>query len=166
MRRSILPLLIVPAAAIGIAACGSSGGDSTAASTSGLVSVAKVDGAGVLTDAAGKTLYTTSADHRGDIACVGGCTTFWQPLDATTQDATAAARQLHAKLATTMRPDGSRQLTFDGKPLYTFASEGAGQLKGDGFTDDFQGAHFVWSAARTGGAAPASDMGSSRSYGY
>jgi predicted lipoprotein with Yx(FWY)xxD motif len=160
MRRSILPLHVVPATAIGIAACGSSSSnnnDTAAASmSSGLVSVANVDGGKVLTDSAGKTLYSTSAEQGGEIYCMNGCTSFWKPLDASTQAAASAAKQLHQKLSTTMRPDGTRQLTLDGMPLYTFASEGARQLQGDGFTDNFQGEHFVWKAARTSGNAQAS----------
>ena len=53
------------------------------------------------------------------------------------------------------RPDGTDQLTFNRLPLYRFTEEGAGQLEGDGFVDDFDGTHFEWAAATTGaGSAP------------
>jgi hypothetical protein len=42
-----------------------------------------------------------------------------------------------------------------GLPLYRFTQEGAGQLKGNGFADDFAGTHFQWAAATVGaGSAP------------
>ena len=40
---------------------------------------------------------------------------------------------------------------------WTF-EEGAGQLDGNGVTDDFDGTHFVWSAATTGASSGSSSM--------
>jgi predicted lipoprotein with Yx(FWY)xxD motif len=58
------------------------------------------------------------------------------------------------------RPDGSDQLTLDGRPLYTFADDsGPGSFVGDGFEDDFQGTHFVWHAVTTDGSTSDSDQG-------
>ena len=59
--------------------------------------------------------------------------------------------QLDLDLGTVKRPDGGQQLTFKGMPLYTFTQEGAGQLDGDGVADDFNGTHFVWTAATSTG---------------
>ena len=85
-----------------------------------------------------------------------GCRSFWHPVDASAHEARSAAADLDLNLGTVQRPGGERQLTFDGLPLYTFTEEGPGQLKGNGFADDFQGTHFEWAAATT-------DAGSGRS---
>jgi predicted lipoprotein with Yx(FWY)xxD motif len=169
MRRSIiLSMLVIGAAALGVAACGGSDDDSGAASAgsaTGIVSVATVDGTDVLADSSGKTLYTAPVEKGGKILCVDACTSFWEPVPASSADAEKAAAELDADLGVVRRPDGEQQLTFDGLPLYTFAEEDAGKLEGDGFVDDFQGTHFEWEAARTSGGAP-SDDGSGGGYGY
>jgi predicted lipoprotein with Yx(FWY)xxD motif len=160
MRRSIILFtVVIGAAALGVVACGSGddeSGASTAGSSAGVVSVAKVDGADVLADSAGKTLYSAAVEKGGTIRCVDACTSFWDPLQASSADAKTAAGELGANLGVVRRPDGEQQLTFDGLPLYTFAEEGAGKLEGDGFVDDFQGTHFEWAAATTGAGAGSS----------
>jgi predicted lipoprotein with Yx(FWY)xxD motif len=135
MRRSIiLSTLVIGAAALGVAACGSS-----------------IDGTDVLADSAGKTLYSAAVEKDGKVLCVEACTSFWAPVLASPADAEEAAGALDADLGVVKRPDGEQQLTFDGLPLYTFTEEDAGKLDGDGFVDDFQGTHFEWEAATTGG---------------
>jgi predicted lipoprotein with Yx(FWY)xxD motif len=161
MRPSIiLSTVVIGAAALGVAACGSGDDDSvagTAGSSTGVVSVANVGGTDVLASSAGKTLYSAAVEKDGTILCVDACTSFWDPMLASSADAKKAAGQLDANLGVVRRPDGERQLTFDGLPLYTFAEEDAGKLEGDGFVDDFQGTHFEWEAARTSGGSPSSD---------
>jgi predicted lipoprotein with Yx(FWY)xxD motif len=163
MRPSIiLSTLVIGVAALGVAACGSSNDDSGASgpgASSGLVSVANVGGTDVLADSSGKTLYSATVEKGGMIRCVDGCTSFWDPTLATSADAKKAADELGVKLGVVKRPDGDQQLTFDGRPLYTFAEESAGKLEGDGFVDDFQGTHFEWQAARTDGSSEPSPQG-------
>lgn len=161
MRRSIiLSTLAIGAAALGVVACGNSDADSgasAAGSSTGIVSVAKVDGTDVLADSAGKTLYSAAVEKGGKIHCVDACLSFWDPILASSADAKNAAGELAAKLGVVKRPDGEQQLTLHGLPLYTFAEEDAGKLEGDGFADDFQGTHFEWDAARTSGGSRSSD---------
>jgi predicted lipoprotein with Yx(FWY)xxD motif len=175
MRRSIiLCTLVIGAAALGVVACGGSDDDagaSAAGSSSGIVSVATVNGTDVLADSAGRTLYRAPVEKGGKILCVDACTSFWDPTLASSADAEKAAAELNAKFGVVKRPDGKQQLTFDGLPLYTFAEEDAGKLEGDGFVDDFKGTHFKWEAARTGGGSPSSGSSapsdnSSGDYGY
>ncbi|HET7173648.1 MAG TPA: hypothetical protein VFI30_05170 [Nocardioidaceae bacterium] len=111
------------------------------------------------------------AEKNGKIHCVDACTTFWAPVLASPADVQAVHASFSAKLSVVKRPDGESQLTLNARPLYTFAEEGAHQLKGDGFTDDFQGRHFVWSAATTSGstgrsAGPGGPTGQGNRYGY
>ena len=151
----ILTALLIGAAGIGVAACGSSDNGSNASAATGVVSVATVDGTDVLADSAGKTLYSAAVEKGGKIRCVGACTTFWQPMLASKAAAQKAAGTLDEQLGVVRRPGGQEQLTFDGLPLYTFAEEGSGTLQGDGFSDAFQGTHFQWMAARTSGGSSA-----------
>lgn len=170
MRPSILlSTLVTVLAALGVVACGGSDDGSAtgaAGSSSGIVSVAKVDGTDVLADSVGKTLYSAAVEKGGKILCVDMCTSFWDPVLASSADAKKAAGELEANLGVVRRPGGDRQLTLDGLPLYSFAEEDAGKLEGDGFADDFQGTHFEWEAARTSGGSPSSGSGSSGGYGY
>ncbi|MFI5626633.1 hypothetical protein ACIA03_24455 [Nocardioides sp. NPDC051685] len=147
---SHLARAVVAAAATALlaAGCGSDDGGGGSA----LVASAKVDGTDVLTDADGHTLYTAEVEKDGKIRCVDACTEFWKPVVASAADVDAANSALGDEFGTVDRPDGKSQLTHEGLPLYTFAEEGAGELKGDGFTDDFQGTQFVWAAARTDGS--------------
>ena len=152
IRHLVTVALAVGAAALLLAACGGDSGDDNGTATaagSGLVSVQSVDGTNVLADAEGRTLYTADVERSG-IRCTEGCTSFWDPVDASASEARSAAADLGIELGAVRRPEGERQLTFDGLPLYTFTEEGPDQLDGDGFVDDFQGTHFEWAAATTG----------------
>ncbi len=154
------------AAAVLLAGCGSDNGDDVSDAAGGgssdsVVSVTSVDGTEVLVDAEGRTLYTADVEKDGQIRCVAACTSFWEPLLASAADAKAVGAGVGDQLAVVDRPDGESQLTYEGLPLYTFTEEGAGELQGDGFTDDFQGTRFVWAAATTdGSSSPSGTPGS------
>jgi predicted lipoprotein with Yx(FWY)xxD motif len=145
--------LAVGAVALVLGGCGAAGSDAGGSPGSGVVTVAQVDGTGVLVDPEGRTLYTAEAEQGGQILCVEACTAFWEPVIASQQQAEAATAELGAQLGVVERPEGESQLTFDGLPVYTFAEEDPGQLDGDGFVDDFRGTRFEWTAARTSGSA-------------
>lgn len=168
MRTTIL-LLGATVAAVGtLAACGgsnSSNGGSQAASGGGAaaaVSVKNVSGVGqTLVDASGKTLYFADQEAGGMIKCTSGCLSIWMPASGTAADAKAVSG-----LGTTKRSDtGAEQLTFQGKPLYTFKFDNGGQAKGNNVSDNFSGANFTWHAATTSGAAAPSQSPSSSSGG-
>jgi predicted lipoprotein with Yx(FWY)xxD motif len=158
IKSSVTAAIAIGAAALVLAACGDSDSGNVDASTasggSGIVSIQSVDGTNVLADSEGRTLYNAEVEKR-QIRCVDACTSFWEPVNASAKQSKAASADLNLKLGVVKRPDGSAQLTFDGLPLYRFTEEGAGQLEGDGFVDDFEGTHFEWAAATTGaGSAP------------
>jgi predicted lipoprotein with Yx(FWY)xxD motif len=171
IKNSVIAVLAVGAAALVLAACG--GGDdgdtgnaSAADGGSGLVSVQEVDGTNVLTDSAGRTLYTAEVE-QGRIRCTGACTSFWDPVVASPTEAESASADLDLELGMVNRPDGESQLTFKGLPLYSFTEEGPGQLDGDGFVDDFEGTRFEWAAASTGsGSASGGSDGPTGGSGY
>jgi predicted lipoprotein with Yx(FWY)xxD motif len=164
-RGSILTLIAVPVAAIGLAACGgSSSSDNSSSnaasaapvastsSTSDTVSTKSVSGVGtVLVDSKGMVLYTNDQDSGSKIACTGECLSFWTPLNAPSGgQPTSADSSVQDKLGV-----ASSQVTFNGMPLYTFVQDSPGQATGNGFMDSFGGTTFTWTAAATSGA-PAS----------
>jgi predicted lipoprotein with Yx(FWY)xxD motif len=165
MKRTAI---LIITAAVALAGCGGDDDEQAAApaaATTSLVSVEAVEGADVLVDGEGRTLYTAPVEEDG-IRCVDACESFWAPTLASAADAEAAASELDAELGVVERPTGDQQLTFNGLPLYTFTEEDAGQLEGDGFVDDFQGTHFEWEAARTEGGSSEEAPSEPPSYDY
>lgn len=159
-------VLAAAATALLAAGCGSDDGSDAGGGGSALVSTTEVDGTEVLADAEGHTLYTAEVEKDGQIHCVDACAKFWEPVVASDADVDEANAALGDEFGTVERPDGQSQLTYGDLPLYTFAEEGAGELRGDGFTDDFQGTRFVWAAARTDGSSTPSETPEDNGGGY
>jgi len=87
---------------------------------------------GILVDQAGMTVYTFDKDEAGSgkSACNGGCATAWPPVAA------QADAKPEGKYGIVTRDDGSKQWSYDGKPLYTFAKDNApGAATGDNFKE-------------------------------
>jgi predicted lipoprotein with Yx(FWY)xxD motif len=164
IKHSVTGAVAIGAAALVLAACGGNdngnGGAPAASGGSGVVSIQSVDGTNVLADSEGRTLYKAPVE-KARIRCTGACTSFWDPVDASAKQSKSASADLNLDLGVVKRPGGTDQLTFNGLPLYRFTEEGAGQLDGDGFVDDFEGTHFEWAAATTGAGSASS--GSNRS---
>ncbi|HEY1698507.1 MAG TPA: hypothetical protein VGG75_02155 [Trebonia sp.] len=85
----------------------------------------------VLATAAGKTVYTYGKDVKGSgkSACTGSCATVWPAVSGAPSVGTGV------KLAGTLGSTGgtSPQATYDGMPLYTYASDtSAGDASGNG----------------------------------
>jgi predicted lipoprotein with Yx(FWY)xxD motif len=87
----------------------------------------------VLTADNGLTLYSLSAEKHGKFICKGGCLKDWFPLIV----AKGVKPTGPVPLGTIKRPDnGKRQVTFKGKPLYTFDDDRKkGDAKGEGIKD-------------------------------
>jgi predicted lipoprotein with Yx(FWY)xxD motif len=100
----------------------------------------------VLTTTGGRTLYSLSAETNGKFICTGTCLTVWRPLTVA-----AGVKPLGpVKLGTIERPEGKTQVTFKGKPLYSFSGDTkAGQANGEGIKDVG-----TWHAAITGKLTP------------
>jgi predicted lipoprotein with Yx(FWY)xxD motif len=87
-----------------------------------------VEGLGaVLADAEGHTLYRYAQDTAKPpkVACVDACAEMWPPL---VSDSPALAAGVNAQLVSLVtRPDGRRQVTVGGWPVYRYAKDtGAG----------------------------------------
>jgi predicted lipoprotein with Yx(FWY)xxD motif len=138
------------AGALVLAACGgsntssSSGSGSTpsygaakpsTSNSSGAASVvsAKTSSLGTfLVYANGRTLYLWDADHGSKSTCSGACAQAWPPLTTTTTPKASGAVKA-SLLGTTKRTDGTREVTYAGHPLYTFAGDTQpGQTTGQG----------------------------------
>jgi predicted lipoprotein with Yx(FWY)xxD motif len=87
----------------------------------------------ILTDGAGMTLYLFVPDAQGESVCYDECAAAWPPLVG---DVSAGDGADASILSSTERTDGSRQATYNGWPLYYFASDSApGDTNGQGLND-------------------------------
>jgi predicted lipoprotein with Yx(FWY)xxD motif len=173
-HRRALTLAAIAGAALALVACGEDSDDNAAAdgdgSASGLVSIESVEGTEVLVDNDGRALYTSEPEESGRVRCTAGCLEFWEPIVLTGDE--SPPEDLGVALGVVDRPDGDRQLTLEGAPLYSFTEEGPGELAGDGVVDEFDGTQFTWRAAATAGAASpepaagAEDEAPAGGYGY
>jgi len=116
-----LVLLIVAVAGAGAPAATPSGG--TVALKTG-----NVGGVTVLTNAKGLTVYMFAADSPGKSNCYGDCASYWPPVTGSP----AHAAGVPGTFGTTTRTDGTKQVTWNGHPLYTYVGDsGPGQAHGN-----------------------------------
>lgn len=189
-RFPVPRLVALLGVAIFVAACGSSGTSSSPASASSAttsaaaassattsssassmptaavtVSTAKGSHGTYLVGSSGRALYIWMADTSGKSNCSGACASAWPPL--ITKGTPAASGGVNsADLSTITRANGSKQVTYNGHPLYYYVGDtGSGTTKGQG-SDGF-GAKW-WLVAPSGAAITAkkSSSGSSSSSGW
>jgi predicted lipoprotein with Yx(FWY)xxD motif len=86
----------------------------------------------ILVNSKGHTLYLFQSDKNNKSTCNGECAKAWPPLK--TNGKPTAGGGVNAKLLSTItRSDGSKQVAYNGHPLYTFADDTkAGQTNGQG----------------------------------
>jgi len=99
------------------------GGEATVvAAEVGTVGTVLVDGA------SGMTLYIFTKDVKdsGESVCTGGCLTAWPALTVAAGETPTAGEGVTGTLGTITRTDdGTIQVTYNGLPLYFFASDTA-----------------------------------------
>ena len=130
-------------AAMLVAACSSGGSSSStgaassaAASGSGatVITTASSSGNTFLASGSGRAIYLWAKDTGNASACTGACAAAWPPV---TGAATAAGSAKASDLGTITRSDGTKQVTYDGHPLYYFVGDsGPGTATGQG-SDNF-----------------------------
>jgi predicted lipoprotein with Yx(FWY)xxD motif len=132
---------IAAAIAIGAAVLTSSHGIShAAAGSAGASSIVRTQTASVggnneaiLTDAYGLPLYYYAPDTAAKSLVAGGLATLWPPVTSTgTPAATGLAGQLR-----TIRDSHGSQIAYNGHLLYTFVSDRAGVVTGEGVQNFF-----------------------------
>ncbi len=104
------------------------------------IKVAPVSGVGpVLVDGQGITLYLFANDHQGSPSrCYGICAIQWPPLVLPTGVSApiAGAGIEPRRLGTALRTDGTRQVTYNGWPLYLWPPDRSpGKATGQGLTN-------------------------------
>lgn len=118
------PLRRVLSAAVGTASLALLLSTSPAANAQSLSSVdihADATLGPILSDSAGRTLYVFTKDWPGISTCYDQCATAWPPL--LTRSEPVAPAGLDGLLGATERNDGSRQVTYNGMPLYYWAKD-------------------------------------------
>ncbi len=159
--------------ALVVAACGGSSGSQSsnnassstpsstnAAATSVMVKTANSSGGKFLVGPSGKALYLFDADKNGMSACSSACAKLWPPL-TTTGKPGASGGAMSADLGTIRRSDGTKQVTYNGHPLYYYAGDTSpGQTAGQGLNDF--GAQW-WLVTPSGSAITKSVSGGSSS---
>ena len=142
-RRSAVALSAAVVAAFTLGACAASstsapGSVSAAAatpsvsSTGALLAAASTPLGTILVDGQGKTVYLFAADTPGHSACSGTCLPYW-PVVAAPASLPASLAGVTAQLGVLTRPDGTKQLTVGGWPVYTYAADTApGSTTGQG----------------------------------
>jgi predicted lipoprotein with Yx(FWY)xxD motif len=154
-------LLAVLATGCSAAAAGyhAAAGSAASSSSSSTVKTATINGATVLTNTKGLTLYSFAPDTMTTSNCNGTCAQLWPPVHGPV----TAGPGVTGRLGTITRADGAIQATYNGHPLYTYVADTApGQAKGNGLN----ASGGVWhEVTASGAAAPASTSGGG-GYGY
>jgi predicted lipoprotein with Yx(FWY)xxD motif len=164
-RLALIAIALGAAALVAMLAAGCGGNDSSGGPShgnGGTTSNAASGGAGgvaavavannpqlgeILVDGNGRTLYLFEKDESDESYCNGDCAKVWPP-ETTNGDPKAGDGAQASKLGTLKREDGSTQVTYNGSPLYLYASDTkAGDAKGNEL-DQF-GAE--WYALRSSG---------------
>jgi predicted lipoprotein with Yx(FWY)xxD motif len=168
LRTSSALVLLGSASALGLAACGGGSDSAASAGSTDTVSVASVDGVGdVLVDSRGDALYSPDQETGGKVLCTDSCAAVWVPLTVSAGTEPTGSSDLSQKLGVVMRPDGASQVTYGGKPLYTFAEDSAPRtVTGNGASDSFGGKTFTWHVAATGPVSGGSTSTGGGGYGY
>jgi predicted lipoprotein with Yx(FWY)xxD motif len=162
LGRTSLPVFgALLLAVVALAGCGGSASHALPTASDGRpasVGVASTGLGDVLVDRQGRTLYLFERDSGTVSACTGACAVNWPPLRV--RGAPVVGRgATPSDVATTARPDGISQLTYNGHPLYTFVNDKKpGDTNGEGI-NAFGGSWFAVSPAGARVAARSQPQG-------
>jgi predicted lipoprotein with Yx(FWY)xxD motif len=118
----------------------------------------------ILVSTTGQPLYYYKPDTAAKSFVTGGLAQAWPPLTS----ASPAGSGLSGKLSVLQDVNG-QQVTYNGHPLYTFVSDHAGVVTGQGVQNFFVATPGLASITSTSGQTPSSPMapaGSGGGYGY
>jgi predicted lipoprotein with Yx(FWY)xxD motif len=141
MKRACFSLVTI---GVIVAFSGCSGGSSTSRTGGGAstptrapasLTVRTVTPLGqILVDGSGRTLYLFEADSTKAATCSRACAQAWPPF-LTSGSPHVGSGVTQSLLGTMTRSDGTRQVTYNGHPLYYFADDTKpGNTNGEGLT--------------------------------
>jgi predicted lipoprotein with Yx(FWY)xxD motif len=134
---------------------------STAAATPGVAVATKQSKLGTIVAAGPKhlTVYLFEADKGTSSSCSGACAKVWPPVTSAGRPTVSGAADA-ADLGTTLRADGTKQVTYKGHPLYFYDDDkDAGDAYGQGSKEFGAG----WYVLKPSGAKVDDDEDSSSS---
>jgi predicted lipoprotein with Yx(FWY)xxD motif len=100
-----------------------------AATATTTLKTAQVNGSSVLVNGHGLTVYTFAPDGTNRSVCYGSCAAYWPPVTGRPSPGAGVT----GVLGTARRTDGTLQVTYNGRPLYTYVGDsGPGQANGNG----------------------------------
>jgi predicted lipoprotein with Yx(FWY)xxD motif len=123
MRTSLLLLVsLAVAAATASPAMATEASSASAREAASTLTVRSSAFGRILFDSRGRALYAFTRDPRGRTVCNGACAAAWPPyiLRGRLQPAGPVKRSL---LGTTRRANGTRQVTYAGRPLYYYVGD-------------------------------------------
>jgi predicted lipoprotein with Yx(FWY)xxD motif len=101
----------------------------------------------VLVDSKGFVLYDFHKDKGTTSACYGECAAVWPPLLSEGEPKPSNGANA-AMLGTTERKDGTTQVTYNGRPLYTYVAD---KKPGEANGNDFSSFGAEWYALKGNG---------------
>lgn len=167
-QRPALLVTVLAATALLVGACGSpsttpvANTGSTGGGTGAVLSTDSTPLGTIVVDAKGMTVYLFAIDSPGHSACSGACLQYW-PLVPAPATLPAHLPGITGTLGVLDRPDGAKQLTLNGWPLYTYAGDTApGTTAGEGL--NLSGGLW-WAVSPSGSAVKSAGASSSPSSG-
>jgi predicted lipoprotein with Yx(FWY)xxD motif len=124
-------------AASATAPAGSVSSSATSTASAGVdLKTASSSAGTIVVDSKGMSLYFFTKDVKdsGTSACTGGCLTAWPPLTTTSDK--PKVEGVTGTVGTIPTPEGKKQVTLNGLPLYYFAKDTKpGDVLGQGVND-------------------------------
>jgi predicted lipoprotein with Yx(FWY)xxD motif len=152
--------MTIAAAVVLLAGCAPrSGGTTTEATASEAadtvtIASAETDAGTSLVGPDGLTLYVFTNDTDGTSTCNDDCAAAWPPFEVGTGATLEAGDGVSGELSTTERDDGATQVTYEGMPLYFYASDSE---PGDATGEGVGGVWFIASPEGQAGAEPSGE---------
>jgi predicted lipoprotein with Yx(FWY)xxD motif len=158
----------------GTPASAAAGASASSSPSATVITTANSSAGAFLTNGSGRAIYLFLADSKDKSACSGGCATFWPPVTVTGQPTASGSAQA-SDLGTITRSDGTKQVTYDGHPLYYYTGDTAANMDNGQGRNDFgakwwlvapSGSSITAAVTLSGGSGASPTASSGGGYGY